>query len=316
MTAVTAAAVDEAHVLSLCEQLLAELDPKQTDAGGVPRPPVRPRAGVGPLPRGLRRPRRVARSSSRSSTRRLHGAGAPVAAVRNVIGYGMGAPTVVTHGTEEQKERYLRPLFTGEEVWCQLFSEPGAGSDVAGLAHPRRARRRRVDRQRPEGLDDARPPRPVGDARRPHRSRRAEAQGHDVLRRRHARARRRGPAAVPDHRRGRVQRGLLHRRPHPRHASASATSATAGGSSLTTLMNERVAIGGSVAAAGRRLHRRGREGLEEGRPRPTPPSATELMKLWVARRGAAAHEHPGVAAARRSATPAPRARSARSRRPS
>ena len=46
----------------------------------------------------------------------------------------MGAPTVVTHGTEEQKERYLRPLFTGEEVWCQLFSEPGAGSDVAGLA--------------------------------------------------------------------------------------------------------------------------------------------------------------------------------------
>jgi alkylation response protein AidB-like acyl-CoA dehydrogenase len=41
---------------------------------------------------------------------------------------------VVTHGTDAQKHRYLRPLFTGEEVWCQLFSEPGAGSDVAGLA--------------------------------------------------------------------------------------------------------------------------------------------------------------------------------------
>ena len=46
----------------------------------------------------------------------------------------MGAPTIVTHGSEDQKQRYLRPLFTGEEVWCQLFSEPGAGSDVAGLA--------------------------------------------------------------------------------------------------------------------------------------------------------------------------------------
>ena len=46
----------------------------------------------------------------------------------------MGAPTVVTHGSEAQKARYLRPLFTGEEVWCQLFSEPGAGSDVASLA--------------------------------------------------------------------------------------------------------------------------------------------------------------------------------------
>jgi alkylation response protein AidB-like acyl-CoA dehydrogenase len=53
---------------------------------------------------------------------------------RNPIGYGMCAPTVVTHGTDEQKRRYLRPLFTGEEIWCQLFSEPGAGSDVAGLS--------------------------------------------------------------------------------------------------------------------------------------------------------------------------------------
>jgi alkylation response protein AidB-like acyl-CoA dehydrogenase len=64
----------------------------------------------------------------------LVGAGAPIAAYRNVIGHGMGAPTIVTHGTDAQKARYLRPLFTGEEIWCQLFSEPGAGSDVAGLA--------------------------------------------------------------------------------------------------------------------------------------------------------------------------------------
>jgi alkylation response protein AidB-like acyl-CoA dehydrogenase len=65
---------------------------------------------------------------------RLRDAGAPSAALRNVIGYGMVAPTLVAHGTREQQERYLRPLFTGEEIWCQLFSEPGAGSDVASLA--------------------------------------------------------------------------------------------------------------------------------------------------------------------------------------
>ena len=53
---------------------------------------------------------------------------------RNVIGHGMGAPTVSAHGTDGQIERWLRPLFTAEEVWCQLFSEPGAGSDVAGLS--------------------------------------------------------------------------------------------------------------------------------------------------------------------------------------
>jgi alkylation response protein AidB-like acyl-CoA dehydrogenase len=64
----------------------------------------------------------------------LRAAKAPSAGPRNPIGYGMGAPTVVTHGSETQRRRYLRPLFTGEEVWCQLFSEPGAGSDVASLA--------------------------------------------------------------------------------------------------------------------------------------------------------------------------------------
>lgn len=65
---------------------------------------------------------------------RLGSAGAPVPYARNPIGYGMCAPTVVTHGSEAQKQRYLRPLFTGEEIWCQMFSEPGAGSDVAGLS--------------------------------------------------------------------------------------------------------------------------------------------------------------------------------------
>lgn len=49
------------------------------------------------------------------------------------IGQGMGGPTVITHGTPEQKEKWLRPLLRGEEIWCQLFSEPAAGSDAAGI---------------------------------------------------------------------------------------------------------------------------------------------------------------------------------------
>ncbi len=49
------------------------------------------------------------------------------------IGLGMVIPTIVEHGTEEQKERFVRKALRGEEIWSQLFSEPGAGSDVASL---------------------------------------------------------------------------------------------------------------------------------------------------------------------------------------
>jgi alkylation response protein AidB-like acyl-CoA dehydrogenase len=76
----------------------------------------------------------IDRSFQNEVDRRLREAGAPNAFDINPIGFGMGGPTVQTYGTEEQKQRYLRPLFSCEDIWCQLFSEPGAGSDLASVS--------------------------------------------------------------------------------------------------------------------------------------------------------------------------------------
>jgi alkylation response protein AidB-like acyl-CoA dehydrogenase len=65
---------------------------------------------------------------------RLIAAHAPQNLLHNMMGVGMAGPTLVAFGTEEQQQRLLRPTFTCDEVWCQMFSEPGAGSDVASLS--------------------------------------------------------------------------------------------------------------------------------------------------------------------------------------
>ncbi len=116
------------------EALLAEHDPAGTDrldfldaryAAGLAWVHVAEGHGGLGLPRALQQ---VVDDA-------LAAAGAPDNAPRrNGIGLGMAAPTILAFGTPEQQERFLRPLWTGREIWCQLFSEPSAGSDLAGVA--------------------------------------------------------------------------------------------------------------------------------------------------------------------------------------
>ena len=124
---------EERLVAERIDQLLRDHDPKTTDAqtfwgaqfdaglGWVHFPEGRGGLGLSP-------------KHQVTIQQRLSAAGAHDNWARNVIGLGISAPVIVAHGTEEQMDRYLRPMFTCEEIWCQLMSEPGAGSDMAGLS--------------------------------------------------------------------------------------------------------------------------------------------------------------------------------------
>jgi alkylation response protein AidB-like acyl-CoA dehydrogenase len=77
----------------------------------------------------------VSRGVQAVADRILQSAGGPVPLGLNPMGYGMAAPTIREHAhTDDVRRALLRPLATTEDIWCQLFSEPGAGSDLAGLA--------------------------------------------------------------------------------------------------------------------------------------------------------------------------------------
>ncbi|MDO5629090.1 MAG: acyl-CoA dehydrogenase family protein, partial [Mobilicoccus sp.] len=116
------------------ERLLAEHDPAQCSETEFLRAQFDAGLAWVHFPEGLGGAG-VARSRQNEVDAMLAAAGAPgPAKTRNAIGLGMAAPVIVAFGTPEQQQKYLRPLFTGEEIWCQLFSEPGAGSDLAAVA--------------------------------------------------------------------------------------------------------------------------------------------------------------------------------------
>ena len=217
--------------------------------------------------------------------KRLREAGAKPASATSFFMY-LAGPTILTHGTDAQKQRFLRPMFTGEELWCQLFSEPGAGSDFAGLAC-RAVRdgdewvvngqkvwntlahladwgmlvtRSNPDLPKHKGMTyfavDMRAP---GVEVRPLRQITGEAEFNEVYF---------TDARIPDDQRiGAEGEGWR--------------------VALTTLMNERTAIGGGSAGGGGKPRRGGAandavavwQGLPESAR--TPAKKDQLMKLWV-----------------------------------
>ena len=87
----------------------------------------------------------------------MHRSGAP--GTLNPLGLSNIAPAIIEHGTDEQKRQLLPRMLRGDDIWCQGFSEPDAGSDLASLKMYRGARRRPLRRQRAEDLEHARSPR-------------------------------------------------------------------------------------------------------------------------------------------------------------
>jgi len=127
------ATTDDARVREAVEQLLAECHPKEHDKvtfrGAVYD------AGLAWIhfPEGWGG-MGLAPNHQRTVDSMLRDAGAPGMDQTQFFGLALAGPTVVSHGSDDLKSRTLRRMYTGEDAWCQLFSEPGAGSDLAGLA--------------------------------------------------------------------------------------------------------------------------------------------------------------------------------------
>ena len=238
-------------------------------AGARRLAPLAPRQPAGRRPRGRSSgsaaacPAGPTPSSPRSSPRP-----APSAPAIGV-GTGLAAPTLLAHGADELKRRLLPRAITGEDTWCQLFSEPGSGSDLAGLTT--RATRDGdewvVDGQKlwstsahhaDLGLLLARTDWDV-----------PKHRGITLLRPADAPARRRGPSAAPDERPRLVQRGVPHRRPRAGRPTSIGEPGEGWRVAMTTLAHER----GFATLRRRRFDVDGRPG-RRARPPPRPTSTS------------------------------------------
>jgi alkylation response protein AidB-like acyl-CoA dehydrogenase len=112
------------------------------------------------------------------------------------VSLGVCMPSVIKLGSEELKNRFVKPALRGEEIWCQLFSEPAAGSDLAGI--------------RTKGVDQQRAPFGFWPTPDSHRSVRGKTFGADHVLGRYAHTRYRGAAHQSNFRSKWIQRGLLH----------------------------------------------------------------------------------------------------------